>query len=410
MSIIRFFSGIYCLENKVVHGLIAETGYSVYTDKDVVAQASELSGLSQDRIERAFSSKTSVFNKFTHEKESAIANIKLTIAEKLREDNLLITGFAGQLIPDEVSHALKVCLIGGMKFRTSIAKEISNLSEKDALKMIRKNDVDRSAWNSSLFVKTDPWDPSLYDIVIPMDKNEIESTVSLIRGYLSGDAVRTTADSMAAVEDFILAARSEVELTNEGHSVDVAAKRGVVTLTINKHVLMLGRLEAELKSIVEKVSGVSSVETKVGKGFHQADVYRKHDFQVPSRVLLVDDEREYVQTLSDRLIMRDMGSAVTYDGESALDMINEDEPDVMLLDLKMPGIDGFDVLRRVKETHPNIEVIILTGKGSEEDRNNCIKLGAFAYLEKPLDIDLLSDTIRKANEKIQRNDKKQTKS
>jgi len=120
------------------------------------------------------------------------------------------------------------------------------------------------------------------------------------------------------------------------------------------------------------------------------------------RVLLVDDEREFVQTLSERLLMRDMGSAVAYDGESALEMIKEDEPDVMILDLRMPGIDGIEVLRRVKATQPEIEVIILTGHGSEADRKVCMELGAFEYLQKPVDIDKLSETIKKANEKIRR--------
>ncbi|MBW2144830.1 MAG: response regulator, partial [Deltaproteobacteria bacterium] len=132
----------------------------------------------------------------------------------------------------------------------------------------------------------------------------------------------------------------------------------------------------------------------------KADIYRKYDFEMPSKILLVDDEREFVQTLSERLLMRDMGSAVTYDGESALELVKEDEPDVMILDLKMPGIDGIEVLRRIKETQPEIEVIILTGHGCEADRKICMDLGAFAYLHKPVDINELSDTIKKANEKI----------
>jgi DNA-binding NtrC family response regulator len=73
----------------------------------------------------------------------------------------------------------------------------------------------------------------------------------------------------------------------------------------------------------------------------------------------------------------------------------------------MPGIDGIEVLRQVKETNPEIEVIILTGHGSEADRETCMKLGAFAYLQKPVDIDLLSETLKKANEKIR--EKKATK-
>ncbi|MBW2163484.1 MAG: response regulator, partial [Deltaproteobacteria bacterium] len=84
-----------------------------------------------------------------------------------------------------------------------------------------------------------------------------------------------------------------------------------------------------------------------------------------------------------------------------LELISKDEPEVMILDLKMPGIDGIETLRRVKETRPEIEVIILTGHGSEDDRKVCMDLGAFAYLHKPVDIDALSDKLKKANEKIQ---------
>jgi len=193
----------------------------------------------------------------------------------------------------------------------------------------------------------------------------------------------------------------EAALACEGHNVDVMAREGHVTLTINKHVLMLSRLEQELKTFVSGLPGVKSVATQVGKDFHQADIYRKYDFQTPSKVLLVDDEREFVQTLSERLTMRDMGSAVAYDGESAIKMAREEEPEVMILDLKMPGIDGIEVLRRVKETQPDIEIIILTGHGSESDRKICMDLGAFAYLQKPVDIDILSATLKKANEQIQ---------
>jgi two-component system response regulator CpxR len=95
-----------------------------------------------------------------------------------------------------------------------------------------------------------------------------------------------------------------------------------------------------------------------------------------------------------------MGSAVAYDGESALALVAEDEPEVMIIDLKMPGIDGMEILKQVKATRPGIEVIVLTGHGSEADRKQCMQLGAFAYMQKPVDIDELSDTLKKAHEKI----------
>jgi CheY-like chemotaxis protein len=342
-----------------------------------------------------------VFNKFTHEKERSIAYLRLAVAGLLSGEELLISGFAGLLIPNEVSYVLRTCLIADMKFRTALAMVEQGLSEKEASKVIHKQDEDRSVWVNTVHQKTDPWDASLYDIVVPMDKTEAAEAAALIARSAGADILKPTNLSKRALEDLLLAAKVEIALLGEGHHVAVKAKSGQVSLTINKHVLMLGRLEEELKGIAGKVDGVKSVETKVGKGFHQTDVYRKFDFELPSKVLLVDDEREFVQTLSERLLMRDMGSAVAYDGESALTMIADDEPEVMILDLKMPGIDGIEVLRRVKESRSEIEVIILTGHGSEADRETCMKLGAFAYLQKPVDIEVLSETLKRANEKVQ---------
>jgi CheY-like chemotaxis protein len=228
----------------------------------------------------------------------------------------------------------------------------------------------------------------------------VQDAAALITNHAGKDIIQQTAESKQALEDFRLAAETEAALVEQGHTVEVYAKNGAISLTINKHVLRLSRLQEELKSIAAPIAGVKSVETKIGKDFHQTDIYRKHDFKMPSKVLLVDDEREFVQTLSERLIMRDMGSAVAYDGESALNLIKEDEPEVIIVDLKMPGVDGIEVLRKVKQTRPEIEVIILTGHGHEEDRQLCMELGAFAYLQKPLDINMLSQTIQKANEKI----------
>jgi len=404
MSTITIFSGTFCKEDAVIQKVLDHTGYRLITDKDLVAEANRPSGMSEGKIMRAFSAKASVFNKFTHEKERSIAHIRYALAESLLSDNLLVSGFTGHLIPRKISHVLRICLIADMKSRISVAVKENGFTEKEAVRQIHRQDEDRSAWVNTITGISDPWDPSLYDMVIPTDKIDIGGVPSLVMEHLEKDILKATDESQELVQDFLLGASVAVALAKEGHDVDVSAKRGSVTLSINKHVLMLSRLEEELKSIADKVPGVKAVETKVGKDYYKADIYRKFDFETPSKVLLVDDEREFVQTLSERLLLRDMGSAMAYDGESALRLVKEDEPEVMILDLKMPGIDGIEVLRRVKETNPEIEVIILTGHGSEADRETCMKLGAFAYLQKPVNIDLLSDTLKKANEKI-----KQTK-
>ena len=405
MPIIGIFSGSFCSEEPVTQGLHQRMGWEVVSDKDMVRKASGVCGLSESKIERAFSTKTSVFNNFTHEKERSIAHIRLAIADTLQQNNTIFSGFSSMLIPRSVSHALRVCLIADMKFRKETAVAETNLSEKDAVALIRKQDEDRVFWVRTCLEKEDPWDPSLYDMVLPMDKTDVQKAVITIVEHAEMDLLKPTDASQMAAKDFLLAASVGATLTREGHVADVEAVDGAVTITINKHVLMLSRLEDELKSIASRVPGVTSVATKVGKNYHQADIYRKYDFQAPSKVLLVDDEREFVQTLSERLMMRDMGSAVAYDGESALKLVREDEPEVMILDLKMPGIDGIEVLRRVKKTRPEIEVIILTGHGSEADRKDCMELGAFAYLQKPVDIAVLTETLKKANEKMRNNTK-----
>ena len=408
MSNISVFSGSFCNSKVVLNAIMEQTGYRLITDSDLIAKASQASGLSTEKIGRAFNAQPSVFNKFTHERERALAYLRLVTAQALNEDQTVISGFVSHLIPREINHVLRVCLIADMKSRLAKAMEKLKGTESEAVKVLHKQDEDRSMWVKNLFDQADPWAPDLYDMVLPTDKMEASEIARMVGENASSDVVRKTDRSLAAVDNFLLAAEVEVTLVKEGHQVNAIAKDGVVTLTINKHVLMLNRLENELKSIAGKVNNVKSVVTQVGPGFYQADIYRKQDFNMPSKILLVDDEREFVQTLSERLLMRDMGSAVAYDGESALEVVREDEPDVMILDLKMPGIDGIEVLRRVKETQPEIEVIILTGHGSEADRETCLQLGAFAYLQKPVDVEELSATIKRANEKIQLRQKNAT--
>lgn len=114
------------------------------------------------------------------------------------------------------------------------------------------------------------------------------------------------------------------------------------------------------------------------------------------KLLLVDDEEEFVNALAERLQIRRFEPRVALNGERALQMIEDDPPDVMVLDLKMPGIDGIEVLRRVKKSNPRIQVIILTGHGSEKDQEIVLRLGAFEHLQKPVDINDLILVLNRA--------------
>ncbi|MEZ6854553.1 response regulator [Halodesulfovibrio aestuarii] len=118
------------------------------------------------------------------------------------------------------------------------------------------------------------------------------------------------------------------------------------------------------------------------------------------KLLLVDDEQDFVETLAERLRLRDFGSTVAFNGETALSIVEEGVPDVMLLDIMMPGINGLEVLERVKENYPNVQVIIVTGHGGEKEKTQAMQLGAFAYMTKPVDFETLIITIMAAYEQM----------
>jgi len=113
-------------------------------------------------------------------------------------------------------------------------------------------------------------------------------------------------------------------------------------------------------------------------------------------VLLVDDEREFVEVLAERLETRDFSVIRAYSGDEALARIAEQDVDVVVLDVLMPGKDGVDTLREIKQIKPILEVIMLTGHATVESAVEGLKLGAFDYLMKPAETKDLVGKIVKA--------------
>ena len=113
------------------------------------------------------------------------------------------------------------------------------------------------------------------------------------------------------------------------------------------------------------------------------------------KILLVDDEKQFVDTLAERLAMRGFSARGAYDGPQALKAV-EEPTDVIVLDLRMPGMDGFEVLRSVKKSNPQVQVIILTGHGGDAEEQTAYRMGAYNFLKKPMDIDELLNSIRMA--------------
>jgi len=116
-------------------------------------------------------------------------------------------------------------------------------------------------------------------------------------------------------------------------------------------------------------------------------------------ILLVDDESEFVEHLAERLRMRGFSISIATSGSSALELIRADQFHGVVLDVMMPGIDGLKTLREIKKINASVEVILLTGHARTEAALEGIRLGAFDYLIKPVDIDELSFRLQDACEK-----------
>jgi DNA-binding NtrC family response regulator len=116
-------------------------------------------------------------------------------------------------------------------------------------------------------------------------------------------------------------------------------------------------------------------------------------------VLLVDDEVEFLETLVKRLKKRRLNTIGVSSGEEALRVLKDQDIDVVVLDVKMPGISGIDTLREIKKSSPLVEVIMLTGHANMEVAIAGMELGAFDYLMKPMDIDELLYKLQDAYKK-----------
>ena len=125
-------------------------------------------------------------------------------------------------------------------------------------------------------------------------------------------------------------------------------------------------------------------------------------FQLPINILIVDDERDFVEVLSLRLTDAGHRVQTAYSGKEALSVLAKTEPealpdiDVVILDIKMPGMDGIETLKQIKAKYPVVEVILLTGHGAVDTAIKGLKSGAFDYFLKPADFDELTVKLEAA--------------
>ena len=117
---------------------------------------------------------------------------------------------------------------------------------------------------------------------------------------------------------------------------------------------------------------------------------------MPAKILIVDDEKDFLDIMVERMSARGMEVSTAISAENALNMVLKESYDAVIMDLMMPEMDGFKALKLFKETRPDLPIILLTANVPEEKCIEAIKLGAMDVIEKPADLDLLTQKIKNA--------------
>ena len=178
MPIISIFSGSFCGGDTVAENVASRMGYE-RIDGQVMEQAATNSGIPEEKLRRAMSGPPPFFNRLTCERERAVAHVRQALAELIEADNVVHHGLARHLIPTNITHTLQICLIASLPHRIAQATSETELTVKQAKRIIKEGDNERSRWTHYL-IGTDPYDQDLYDIVFPMHLTNVGESVKRI--------------------------------------------------------------------------------------------------------------------------------------------------------------------------------------------------------------------------------------
>ena len=294
MAIVSIFSSSYCSKYDMVNSLIKKLQYNYVDEKDIIYETSHRFNISEKKLNNA------LYNKAQDINSRLMAYVQLVIAEHIIDNNLLYYGFSAHLIPQDIGHVLRVCVIGDYHYRIQKAISKKTLTYKDALNQIKNDDNTLNLLTQHIY-KKNAWDSSLYDILIPIDKISVDAIVNIISENISKGFIKSTEDSEQAVKDFLLASKINVALNENGYKLNVTCNNGAVTIITEKMLLRVEKFQEELRRIVYNVDGVTGIEFTTNPDYSSVGYYSRFNVTMPVKTLSIDDEKNFTLTLSKRL-------------------------------------------------------------------------------------------------------------
>jgi len=261
MAVVTISRGSYSRGKEVAEKVAERLGYQCI-GRDLLLATSEEFNIPEIKLIRAIHDAPSVLDRFTYGKEKYIAFIQAALLRHFRKDNVVYHGLAGHFFVRGVSHVLKVRIISDLADRVRLEMEREKISEKEARRIIEKDDEERRKWSRSLY-GIDTWDPSLYDLVIHIHKLRVEDGVDIISHTAGLKQFQMTLESRRAIDNLALAAEVKAILIKVRPDLQVSADKGIVEIQTRALEAHEAELIQEMESLAKTVPGVRDVRVKV---------------------------------------------------------------------------------------------------------------------------------------------------
>jgi two-component system response regulator CpxR len=312
---------VFTKTQNIVDWIASRTGWAIVSDHDLIGEASQRFNMPADRLERFLMKPDGVLNRLIHGTQRAMAYVQSVLVDKLGKETTILHGSLGLPTTNGLPQVLNVLVTAEPRFRVQRARRAKPITERKARTIIHRQDRREFQWCRYAF-GPERFDAEAYDLVIPSDRLDTEPAGRLILEQLMRTEMRQCDNALNLLSDLKLAATIQVALSDGGYHVSAAARNGRVRLTVDRPVLLLNRLAKKLERQVLQIKGVEQVETRAGRYFFQADIYRRCRFELPTeeafysftrcRRRLHDSAADHYPSLSERPARQDQINAVQH--------------------------------------------------------------------------------------------------
>jgi len=272
---------VFTKTRKIVDWMVSRTGWPVVSDRDLIEAAGRRFNMPADRLERFIKTPGGMLNRLTHGTERAAAYLNAILVDRLEKGPTIFHGSMGLPIARQLPQMLNVWVTAEPRFRVQRALHTKPVNERQARTIIDRRDRKEFQWFRHVYGGAQ-FDAEACDLVIPSDRLDTETAGALILERLMQTEMAASGNETDLLDDCKMASKIQVLLSESGHPVSVAARKGRIRMTVDQPVLFLDRLARKLERRVRRVEGVRQVETRAGRYFFQADIYRRSRFELPS--------------------------------------------------------------------------------------------------------------------------------